>query len=87
MYAPLGAIVLLNRTIEKLLFGFNSGINVYEEVWIKLPFIKIFENFQNMQYYYTNKKLELEISTIIVYIIVSVIMLLVGYFIYKKRKL
>ena len=86
MYAPVGMIVLLNQIIEKLLFGFYGIMGNIEELAMKLPFIKIVQIINEMSYYYENTTIDLKLSTIIVYILVTIIMLLLGYFLYKKRK-
>lgn len=87
MYAPAGMLILLNQIIEKLLFGFNGIISRVEDLSMKLPFIKIIEIFGEMSYYSAGTTIDLELSTIIIYIVTSIIMILLGYFIYKKRKL
>lgn len=87
MYAPVGMLILLNIIIEKLLYGFNGIISRVEGWAIKLPFLKVIEVFENMSYYNLGDKIDLEISSIIIYILISIVMILIGYFIYKKRKL
>lgn len=87
MYAPVGMLVLLNQIIEKLLFGFYGVIGNIEDLAMRLPFIKIIEIFGEMSYYSVGTTIDLKLSTIIIYILISIIMLLLGYFIYKKRKL
>lgn len=87
MYAPLGLIVLLNQVIEKLLYGFNGILGDVENLAMKLPFIKIIEIFAEMSYYTIGDTINLKFSQIIIYIVAFIIMLLLGYWIYKKRKL
>lgn len=87
MYAPIGLISFGSMLLEEIIFGFNAFASQIEEFALKIPFIKIMENFNDMMYYYSNTKLNLSIQTVIIYIIASIIMLLMGYILYKKRKL
>lgn len=86
MYAPVGILVLTSAFIEDILYGFKGFSNNLEE-FTKLPFIKIIEDFREMSSYYLSQTIEFETSTIIIYITSIIVMLVLGYFIYKKRKL
>lgn len=87
MYAPIGVILLLSKILEEILYGFNAFSSQIEEIALKIPFINIIENFNKLSYYYTNTEINLDIKTIIFYIIASIAMLSIGYFLYKRRKL
>lgn len=87
MYAPIGLITLGSILLEKIIFGFNAFANQIEEFALKIPFIKIMENFNDMMYYYSDTEINLTLKTVIIYIIASIIMLFIGYLLYKKRKL
>ena len=86
MYAPIGGLAIASIIMESALFGFKSLSNNLEEFrgW---PFIKIIEDFREMGSYYLSQTIKFEISTIIIYIASIIVMLVLGYFIYKKRKL
>lgn len=86
MYAPVGVLVLTSAITENILYGFKGLSSNFEE-FTKLPFIKIIEDFREMSSYYLSQTIEFETSTIIIYIISIIVMLVLGYFIYKKRKL
>ena len=86
MYAPVGVLVLTSTITENILYGFKGLSSNFEE-FTKLPFIKIIEDFREMSSYYLSQTIEFETSTIIIYIISIIVMLVLGYFIYKKRKL
>lgn len=86
MYAPVGILVLTSAFVEDILYGFK-GFSTNIEEFTKLPFIKIIEDFREMSAYYLSQTIKLEASTIIIYIIAIIIMLVLGYFIYKRRKL
>ncbi len=86
MYAPIGIIDLTSIIIEKMLYGFK-GLSSNLEEFSKLPFIKIIEDFREMSSYYLDQAIKFETSTIIIYITSIIVMLVLGYFIYKKRKL
>lgn len=86
MYAPVGILVLTSTIVEDILYGFKGFSSNLEE-FTKLPFIKIIEDFREMSAYYLSQTIKFEVSTIIIYIIAIIIMLILGYFIYKKRKL
>lgn len=86
MYAPVGILVLTSAFIEDILYGFKGFSSNLEE-FTKLPFIKIIEDFREMSSYYLSQTIEFETSTIIIYITSIIVMLVLGYFIYKKRKL
>ena len=86
MYAPVGVLVLTSAFVEDVLYGFKGLSSNFEE-FTKLPFIKIIEDFREMSSYYLSQTIEFETSTIIIYIISIIVMLVLGYFIYKKRKL
>ena len=86
MYAPVGILVLTSAFVEDVLYGFK-GFSTNIEEFTKLPFIKIIEDFREMSAYYLSQTIKFEASTIIIYIIAIIIMLVLGYFIYKKRKL
>lgn len=86
MYAPVGVLVLTSAITENILYGFKGLSSNFEE-FTKLPFIKIIEDFREMSSYYLSQTIEFETSTIIIYIISIIVMLILGYFIYKKRKL
>lgn len=91
MYAPIGLIAFGANILEKIIFGFNAFASKIEEWALKIPFIKVIENFNDMIYYYSNAKLdsnsELSLQTVIVYLVASIIMIFIGYFLYKRRKL
>ncbi len=86
MYAPIGGLAIASIIMESALFGFKGLSNNLEEFrgW---PFIKIIEDFREMGSYYLSQTIKFEISTIIIYIASIIVMLVLGYFIYKKRKL
>lgn len=86
MYAPIGELAIASIIMESALFGFKGLSNNLEEFrgW---PFIKIIEDFREMGSYYLSQTIKFEISTIIIYIASIIVMLVLGYFIYKKRKL
>lgn len=86
MYAPVGVLVLTSAITENILYGFKGLSSNFEE-FTKLPFIKIIEDFREMSSYYLDQAIKFETSTIIIYIISIIVMLILGYFIYKKRKL
>lgn len=86
MYAPVGVLVLTSAITENILYGFKGLSSNFEE-FTKLPFIKIIEDFREMSSYYLSQTIEFETSTIIIYITSIIVMLVLGYFIYKKRKL
>lgn len=86
MYAPVGVLVLTSAFVEDVLYGFKGLSSNFEE-FTKLPFIKIIEDFREMSSYYLSQTIKFETSTIIIYIISIIVMLVLGYFIYKKRKL
>lgn len=86
MYAPVGVLVLTSAFVEDVLYGFKGLSSNFEE-FTKLPFIKIIEDFREMSSYYLSQTIEFETSTIIIYITSIIVMLVLGYFIYKKRKL
>lgn len=86
MYAPVGVLVLTSTITENILYGFKGLSSNFEE-FTKLPFIKIIEDFREMSSYYLDQAIKFETSTIIIYIISIIVMLVLGYFIYKKRKL
>lgn len=86
MYAPVGVLVLTSAITENILYGFKGLSSNFEE-FTKLPFIKIIEDFREMSSYYLDQAIKFETSTIIIYIISIIVMLVLGYFIYKKRKL
>lgn len=86
MYAPVGVLVLTSEITENILYGFKGLSSNFEE-FTKLPFIKIIEDFREMSSYYLDQAIKFETSTIIIYIISIIVMLVLGYFIYKKRKL
>lgn len=86
MYAPVGILVLTSAFIEDILYGFKGFSSNLEE-FTKLPFIKIIEDFREMNSYYLSQTIKFETSTIIIYITSIIAMLVLGYFIYKKRKL
>ena len=86
MYAPVGVLVLTSAFVEDVLYGFKGFSTNFEE-FTKLPFIKIIEDFREMSSYYLSQTIEFETSTIIIYITSIIVMLVLGYFIYKKRKL
>lgn len=86
MYAPVGVLVLTSTITENILYGFKGLSSNFEE-FTKLPFIKIIEDFREMSSYYLSQTIEFETSTIIIYITSIIVMLVLGYFIYKKRKL
>lgn len=86
MYAPVGVLVLTSEITEYLLYGFKGFSDNLEE-FTKLPFIKIIEDFREMGSYYLSQTIEFETSTIVIYIISVIVLLVLGYFIYKKRKL
>ena len=86
MYAPMGILILTSELTEEILYGFKGISNNLEE-FINLPFIKIIEDFRKMSSYYLEQVIEFEISTIIIYIVAIIVMLVLGYFIYKNRKL
>lgn len=87
MYAPIGLIAFGSMLLEEIIFGFNAFASQIEEFALKIPFIKIMENFNDMMYYYSNTELNLSMQTVIIYIIASIIMLFIGYLLYKRRKL
>ena len=86
MYAPIGGLAIASIIMESALFGFKGLSNNLEEFrgW---PFIKIIEDFREMGSYYLSQTIKFETSTIIIYIASIIVMLVLGYFIYKKRKL
>ena len=86
MYAPIGGLAIASIIMESALFGFKGLSNNLEEFrgW---PFIKIIEDFRKMGSYYLSQTIKFETSTIIIYIASIIVMLVLGYFIYKKRKL
>lgn len=86
MYAPVGVIALTSAITENILYGFKGLSSNFEE-FTKLPFIKIIEDFREMSSYYLDQAIKFETSTIIIYIASIIVMLVLGYFIYKKRKL
>lgn len=86
MYAPTGIIALTSIIIEKILYGFK-GLSSNLEEFSKLPFIKIMNDFNEMSLYYSSETIKFETSTIIIYIVSIIIMLVLGNFVYKKRKL
>ena len=86
MYAPVGVLVLTSAFVEDVLYGFKGLSSNFEE-FTKLPFIKIIEDFREMSSYYLSQTIKFETSTIIIYITSIIVMLVLGYFIYKKRKL
>lgn len=86
MYAPVGVLVLTSAITENILYGFKGLSSNFEE-FTKLPFIKIIEDFREMSSYYLDQAIKFETSTIIIYIASIIVMLVLGYFIYKKRKL
>lgn len=86
MYAPVGVLVLTSAITENILYGFKGLSSNFEE-FTKLPFIKIIEDFREMSSYYLEQAIKFETSTIIIYIASIIVMLVLGYFIYKKRKL
>ena len=71
MYAPIGIIALGSMLLEKIIFGFNAFANQIEEFALKIPFIKIMENFNDMMYYYSDTEINLTLKTVIIYIIAS----------------
>lgn len=87
MYIPAGIIVFLSRILEEILFGFNGFSSQIEEFILKIPFIKVIENFGEMSNYYSNTVINIDIKDIVIYIGVSILMLVIGYFLYKKEKL
>lgn len=86
MYAPVGLITLTSMITEEILYGFK-GLSSNLEEFTKLPFIKIIEDFREMNAYYLAQTIKFELSTIIIYIVSIIVMLVLGYFIYKKRRL
>ena len=86
MYAPVGVLTLATVFTEDVLYGFKGFSSDLEEFRM-LPFIKIVEDFREMGSYYLSQNINFELSTIIIYIIAIIVMLILGYFIYKKRKL
>lgn len=86
MYAPTGIISLTSIIMEKILYGFN-GLSSSLEEFSKLPFIKIMNDFNEMSLYCSSETIKFETSTIIIYIVSIIVMLVLGYFVYKKRKL
>lgn len=86
MYAPVGVLILTSVITENILYGFR-GLSTSLEDFNKLPFIKIIEDFRTMSSYYLEQTINFELSTMIIYIIAIIAMLILGYFIYKKRKL
>lgn len=86
MYAPVGVLVLTSAITENILYGFKGLSSNFEE-FTKLPFIKIIEDFREMSSYYLDQAIKFGTSTIIIYITSIIVMLVLGYFIYKKRKL
>lgn len=86
MYAPVGVLTLASVFTEDVLYGFKGFSSDLEEFRM-LPFIKIVEDFREMGSYFLSQTINFELSTIIIYIIAIIVMLILGYFIYKKRKL
>lgn len=86
MYAPVGVLTLASVFTEDVLYGFKGFLSDLEEFRM-LPFIKIVEDFREMGSYFLSQTINFELSTIIIYIIAIIVMLILGYFIYKKRKL
>lgn len=87
MYAPIGLLVFITRILEEIIYGFYAFSEQVEELALKIPFIKILEDFSQIRYYYENTQIKIEPKTIIIYLVVSAIMLAVGFLLYKKRKL
>lgn len=86
MYAPIGGLAIASIIMESALFGFK-GLSSNLEEFRGWPFIKIIEDFREMGSYYLSQTIKFETSTIIIYIASIIVMLVLGYFIYKKRKL
>ncbi len=86
MYAPVGGLAIASIIMESALFGFK-GLSSNLEEFRGWPFIKIIEDFREMGSYYLSQTIKFETSTIIIYIASIIVMLVLGYFIYKKRKL
>lgn len=87
MYAPIGILVILSRILEEIIYGFYAFSSQIEEVALKSPFVKIWTDFNDISYYYENAKISIEGKTILLYMLVSVIMLIISFFLYKKRNL
>lgn len=86
MYAPIGGLAIASIIMESALYGFK-GLSSNLEEFRGWPFIKIIEDFREMGSYYLSQTIKFETSTIIIYIASIIVMLVLGYFIYKKRKL
>lgn len=86
MYAPVGGLAIASIIMESALYGFK-GLSSNLEEFRGWPFIKIIEDFREMGSYYLSQTIKFETSTIIIYIASIIVMLVLGYFIYKKRKL
>ena len=86
MYAPIGGLAIASIIMESALYGFK-GLSSNLEEFREWPFIKIIEDFREMGSYYLSQTIKFETSTIIIYIASIIVMLVLGYFIYKKRKL
>ena len=86
MYAPVGGLAIASIIMESALYGFK-GLSSNLEEFRGWPFIKIIEDFREMGSYYLSQTIKFEISTIIIYIASIIVMLVLGYFIYQKRKL
>ena len=86
MYAPIGGLAIASIIMESALFGFK-GLSSNLEEFRGWPFIKIIEDFREMGSYYLSQTIKFETSTIIIYIASIIVMLVLGYFIYQKRKL
>lgn len=87
MYAPIGLMLCFTRLVEEMIYGFNAFTTQIEEIALKIPFIKIMGDFNKITYYYSNTQINLEAKTVIAYSIVAIILLVIAYFLYKKRKL
>lgn len=87
MYAPIGILVILSRILEEIIYGFYAFSSQIEEWALKSPFIKVLTDFNEISYYSANANIHLEGKTILIYMAVSAILLIISFFLYKKRKL
>ena len=77
MYAPIVMYNLLQYLLIKMLFGYNDVRNTFLQYW---PFTRIFTSFSNYNF-------SEDIKVMVGYVIVSIILALVGYLLYKIRNL